>query len=367
VIPDTAACDNPYAVALWWMALTGTDHGDVTKTTRFVLALMYLTLDGPRWLYPTGWMSFDVDVCDWSGVICSRKADAANEDFAVEELKFDKMGLSGSLPSEIGLLQYLVGLTLSNNLLYGKLPSEVMNMKDLRLLSLEKNSLEGTLPDPTSLPNLELLTMGYNKFSGTLPASLGEWKYMQELTLESNNFSGTLPSTVASMIKVSYIDLGENAFTGPIPDISALTSLKWFVLDDNQFTGKLSETLPSSIETLDVAFNKLEGTLPSSYGQLSMLSVLNLGINNFTGTVPTEFGNMKLDYLNLASCHLTGTLPTELGLLSMIGVLNFAGNNLEGSIPQEVCDLREAGFLQELKVNCAVDCPCCVGACEGRR
>jgi hypothetical protein len=365
VLPRTAVmrCDNPYAVALWWIAMTGNYNDDVTTITQFVLALMYLSLDGPNWLSSTGWMSFDVAVCDWSGVICRGES---NEDYVVEELMFKQMGLSGSLPSEIGLLQSLVGLTLSNNLLYGKLPSDVLNMKDLRKLSLEKNSLEGTLPDPTSLPNLQILTMGYNKFSGRLPNSLGEWKNMQELTLEGNYFSGTLPTTVASMTKVSYIDLGENALTGPIPDMSAMTSLKWLVLEGNQFTGTLSENLPSTIETLDLASNHLEGTLPSSYGQLSMLSVLSLGSNSLTGTVPTEFGSMKLDYLNLSFCQLTGTIPTELGLLSRIGVLNVASNSLEGSVPEEVCKLT-ANKLQELKVNCAVHCECCIGACEGRR
>jgi gliding motility-associated-like protein len=86
--------------------------------------------------------------------------------------------------------------------------------------------------------------------------------------------------------------------------------------------------------TLEVINNNLVGSLPSSLGSLSDLTILNLNDNKLSGEIPAELGDLdKLEYLGLWNNNLTGELPAALGNLKAIKSFSFANNDLEGSIP----------------------------------
>ena len=372
VIPHRYSCHNPHGVTLWWMSLHDTSSGtrnEKTLMNQFVLALLYTTLGGPRWNHPTQWMSLDVSECDWDGVICASDLDFDQGnvvDFHVEKLNLAQMNLVGSLPSEIGILTDLQSLSLRNNIISGVLPSTIVTMTQLRRLDVQMNALKGKLPDLSLLSHLQYLVLGENDFTGTIPAeSFSNLTGLQVLALERNGFTGTLPSSLATLTQLSYLQLGDNQFRGPLPNLLALTDLKELVLMSNQISGLLSDdSLPVSLELLDLSVNNLNSTIPTTYGRLEKLNVLDLGGNHFRGTLPSEIGNLfKLNQLILNGCDLTGTVPSELGILQQIVTLNLSGNKLNGSIPQEICNLKQFGFLQEFVVNCAVDCPCCINEC----
>ena len=55
-------------------------------------------------------------------------------------------GITGSIPSEFGLLTRLSSLKFSQNHLRGTLPSELGNLKDVTLMAISRNGISGTVP-----------------------------------------------------------------------------------------------------------------------------------------------------------------------------------------------------------------------------
>ena len=90
----------------------------------------------------------------------------------------------------------------------------------------------------------------------------------------------------------------------------------------------------------------LDGTIPSSLGNLSQLTYLKLGYDDeFTGSIPSSLGNLsKLTYLELSG-ELTGSIPSSLGNLSKLVTLNLNGNALSGTIPSSLGNLSKLTYL----------------------
>ena len=76
--------------------------------------------------------------------------------------------------------------------LNGLIPASIFNISSLKYIAFQNNSLSGSLPENTChhLPNLEVLYLDLNKFSGQLPSSINECRSLQNLSLSANKFSG---------------------------------------------------------------------------------------------------------------------------------------------------------------------------------
>ena len=124
--------------------------------------------------------------------------------------------LSGSIPSEIGLLTRLSFLSFSssfnneNDRTTGStIPSEIGLLTLLTDLRLFDNHLLGTIPSEigllTLLTDLRLLD---NHLLGTIPSEIGLLTQLARLYLYDNQLSGTIPSSLCSHVKPLYIDCG---------------------------------------------------------------------------------------------------------------------------------------------------------------
>lgn len=83
----------------------------------------------------------------------------------------------------------------------------------------------------------------------------------------------------------------------------------------------------SALQLIDLSYNNLDGTIPSSLGQMSKLMVVNLSNNAINGTIPISIGELPdLIVLDVANNTLEGELPNfQEGTLSIIDV---SGNDI---------------------------------------
>ncbi|KAD4584173.1 hypothetical protein E3N88_21774 [Mikania micrantha] len=93
------------------------------------------------------------------------------------------------------------------------------------------------------------------------------------------------------------------------------------------------------LETFDLSFNLLYGSIPSSIGNMSNLKYLALATNNFSGEIPFEIGmltSLTLTRLHLGKNNFSGYIPPELGKRTALSELNLFMNNLVGFIPRDI-------------------------------
>ncbi|KAG4988893.1 hypothetical protein JHK85_031876 [Glycine max] len=92
--------------------------------------------------------------------------------FRVTSLALPNSQLLGSISEDLGLIQYLRHIDLSNNFLNGYLPNTIFNSSELHVLSLSNNVISGELPQLIGkMTNLKLLNLSDNAFGGLIPES----------------------------------------------------------------------------------------------------------------------------------------------------------------------------------------------------
>lgn len=103
-----------------------------------------------------------------------------------------------------------------------------------------------------------------------------------------------MPDEIGSLSDLKLFHLSSKYKTsGSLSVFSALTKLESLYLEDNAFTGAISELALAAhpdLVSLNLADNALNGTLPSSFAQLNNLTALVLGGNQLSGQIPSEIG-----------------------------------------------------------------------------
>ncbi|XP_054788137.1 uncharacterized protein At4g06744-like isoform X2 [Prosopis cineraria] len=181
---------------------------------------------------------------------------------------------------------------------------------------------------PDNLTAITVASIDFNEFRLVAPSLEGFIDKLPDLALfhaNSNNFSGTIPPTISELRFLYELD-----------------SLDVVFLNDNNFMQRLPVDLgDTTVLYLTLANNKFTGPIPRSIGRASetLLEILFLN-NQLTGCLPYEIGFLtKLRLLDAGNNHLTGPLPCSLGCLEAVEQLNLAGNLLYGQIPEVVCAL----------------------------
>ena len=166
----------------------------------------------------------------------------------------------------------------------------------------------------------------------------------------------------------------KNKIHGTIPSAyGQLTSLKRLQLSRNKLEGTIDGQellLPlKKLEIIGLGGNKLSGPIPEELGSMPGMIYINIPYNEFTGTIPSSWNTTKINHVNFAYNELTGPIPPELTSIETLNNLFLAGNDgLHGSVTSSVCigATNNATTYNDMKmtVDCeSVRCSCC--GCDG--
>ncbi|KAK7825502.1 receptor-like protein 6 [Quercus suber] len=275
----------------------------------------------------------------------------------------------GQLPSSFSNLTKLTSLLLFSCGLVGEFPKGILQLPNLQFLELFNNSdLVGYFPESHLSSHLKYLCVGNTRFSGKIPASIGNLASLEYLDFTYCNLSGLVPPSLGNLSMLTYLYLSGNNFWGQLPFslsnltklthlgiissnlsnfLANFTQLTYLYLDSNLFTGHVPFWVMNltKLNCLDLSENMLQGSIPSSISQLENLQNLDLFSNNLSGTVELDMllGLKNLTQLclsfnrfyvlGLASCNLN-EFPKFLQNQEGLTYLDLAFNNIHGQIPQ---------------------------------
>ncbi len=285
-------------VSMWFprAAVTQGNHPPCRKADSLALVAIYEALDGRNWKStatycpgPRCWLHDDTWVRNWFGVEF-----AGDLDSMVTELKLDDEQLVGTLPAEIGDLEFLTHLELQNNAIGFDLPESISELWSLEVLNVSGNLITGYPAGLYDLPFLEVVDLSDNALGGRLPEGFASMRVLKYLYLSGNNFEGPIPASFLGMSGLRGLFLGQNALSGEIPsDLSGLASLLFLILSDNELEGDApSVKYPPELRILFLQNNRFAGRL-NTIKIPETLERLYLQGNQIQGWVPQSLARLK--------------------------------------------------------------------------
>ncbi|CDY68923.1 BnaAnng28770D [Brassica napus] len=270
----------------------------------------------------------------------------------LERLEF--IGLSdnrikGKVPEWLWNLPRLNTVLVSNNLFDGfEGPVDVLVNSSVKNLFMDQNSFEGAIP---VLPlSINVFSASHNRFTGSIPLSVCNYRSLTDLRIGFNNLTGPIPQCLSNL---TLVNLRKNNLEGSIPDAFYLSSsLRSLDVGHNQLTGKLPRSLQncSSLEFLVVDHNRIKDKFPFWLKALPNLQVLILSSNKLYGSIspPGQDGGLymvyikstsgRLSYFNVETIDLKykGLSMEQENVLTSYATIDFSGNKIEGQIPESI-------------------------------
>ncbi|TYI75955.1 hypothetical protein E1A91_D06G043200v1 [Gossypium mustelinum] len=263
--------------------------------------------------------------------------------------------LSGPIPEEIGNLNSLVDLELSENQLNGSIPASLGNLSNLEILFLRNNLLSGSIPNEIgNLMKLSMLELDHNNLTGNLPQGICRGGSLEYFTANDNQLTGPIPQGLKNCTRLKRVYLERNRLKGNLSeDLGVYPNLKFIELSDNEFYGEVSSNwgLCRSLWSLSIARNNLSGKIPAEIGNSRQIQRLDLSSNHLVGEIPKEIAKLtSLLDLRLNGNQLSSSVPLELGLMSKLLYLDLSANQLSKSIPETIGNLFMSFYLN-LSIN----------------
>ena len=266
---------------------------------------------------------------------------------ALERLDLADNALSGPIPAALGGLAALVSLDLRGNALSGPVPAALGSLTKLEDLRLEAGSPGGPIPAALgSLKQLEVLWLSGAGVSGPIPAALGNLAKLRRLHIHSDALTGPIPAALGRLGALESLYLSGKAITGEIPhQLSALRNLRTLWLKSDNLYGIIASWLIRPLrrlETLHISGGQISGTITAEIGNLPELRRLYLHDNILYENVPASIADHpKLTTLWLSDNRMSGTLPAALGAAAALKTIDLRGNHFTWPPPNNLTEPRD--------------------------
>ncbi|KAI3861579.1 hypothetical protein MKW98_000531 [Papaver atlanticum] len=142
----------------------------------------------------------------------------------LSSLNISNNGFHSAIPVEIMNLSILRILDLHLNNFSGGLGSifgdHGLSLSRYSFIDLSYNMFVGRIDNFANLGNmesLETLVLSNNRLGGSIPESLGKLNQLRTLKLAKNGFTGSIPSGVINLVSLREFDVSYNKLTGKIP------------------------------------------------------------------------------------------------------------------------------------------------------
>ncbi|KAL3504932.1 hypothetical protein ACH5RR_034773 [Cinchona calisaya] len=247
------------------------------------------------------------------------------------------------------------------------MPEALRRMSNLKVLDLSSNPLNGDIiPQIWSLPSLEKLNLSSiypnHAFIPALSA-LCELKNLRALDLRNNsiNDENIPPCLLRNLSSLETLYLSQNHLTnsprilaGEIPSsYGNLTKLLVLDLSNNFLQGKIPINLRqnhTSLAQLILSGNNFHETMPS-FSNMSNLAYLHLRNVGFGGSITRSLVNLPiLEVLDISWNNLSGSIPDWFHTLPNLAIILLSRNQFHGTIPISLCRMQKLHVL-DLSAN----------------
>jgi len=267
----------------------------------------------------------------------------------------------------------ITGIQLPFNNLVGTISGNVFDkLNNLTIFDVSFNSLSGTLPTEIGkLRNTMVFRVAHNSLSGTIPTEIqtigshvppdeGAWA-LEDLPeaaqAQPTTYTYTPPATETSTMGLQQFDVSHNKLNGTIPTtIGELYNLLTVDVSHNPALG--NDGCCATTDSYYNSFYDYNTSIPTEVGLLKKLQVLKMDFSGFMRHVPTEIGKMRsLKFWRVKGSFTTnqisGTIPSEFGSLKKMSEFMMENNTLSGTIPSQIgsMDALEIFSVQDNKIS----------------
>lgn len=369
-----------YKAALWFAArnqptlmIPGSSNGTSELDSpvykyrylaRYIMAVVYYSMNGEDWSNGLSFLSPSTDICTWLYQVVSILGEVSFEGIVCDNsgfplaLMLPDLNITGTIPSELGLLTSLKVVDFGRNNITGSIPTELCDIASLEVFSSIYNLIEGSIPDCIgNLKNLTHLFLSGNSLDGSIPSSVGSLSMLTDLYVDENMLTGNPLSIWEKLTNLEHLQAFSNEFTGDIRTLFSPTThrnLSILDLSSNNFTSpygfpKHLLNMPSLL-VIDLSQNQLSGSIPPITAENDVLLHLSLYKNNINGAIPSGIEHLtNCSHLDVSINQLTGSMPTEIGLMTTLTYLFLSDNPSfqAGSVPDSYAQLN----LSELSLR----------------
>ncbi|KAJ3026585.1 UNVERIFIED_CONTAM: hypothetical protein HDU68_005403 [Siphonaria sp. JEL0065] len=145
-----------------------------------------------------------------------------------------RLGLSTSIPPELGDLGRTLIIDLSGNNIVGSIPPQLGQISDLIVLKLDGNSISGIIPPQLgNLHNLQTLELSRNQITGSIPVELAQLTNLHVFSIADNQLTGIIPPTLLTTLTNTgaVVNFGTNCLTDTASQRSSCATNKNLSVD----------------------------------------------------------------------------------------------------------------------------------------